>query len=164
MTDFYAQFDGEDVAGKRYALGEKIDGDTHPQVLRVLRDQGRIAETPPTTFPVPLSGSDKDVGDMTRSELEAAALAAFHSQVRDMDDDALRAGVTRHRERVEAGSETDDSDDSGSADTTLPDERALGRMNTADLTAQAEREGVNLDGADTNAARVQAILAARNPA
>jgi hypothetical protein len=164
MTDYYAQFDGEDVAGKRYALGEKIDDDTHPQVLRVLRDQGRIAETPPTTFPVPLSGSDKDVGDMTRSELEAAALAAFHSQVRDMSDDALREGVTRHRERVEAGSETDDSDDSGSADTTLPDERALSRMKTDELVAQAQREEVSLDGADTNPAKVQAILAARNPA
>lgn len=159
-TTYYAQFDGEEIAGTRYALGDKIDADVHPAVLQVLADQGRISSNVPAGSSVIVTET-KPVDEMNRVELRAAALDAFATQMDSMSDDELRAGVKRHQDG--AGEDDGGAGDGSTGGTPYADlkDRPLGNMKTADLDTIAREEGVDFAGATNNPDRVKAIEAAR---
>lgn len=155
---YYSQFEGEDVGGKRYGLGDPIDEAVPLGVLSILAGMGRISTTKPAASEViiPVTGEVKPVANMNRAELEAAAMHAMGSRIASADDDQLREAVTRHR--AEESGEREGSDE----DKAAADEKPLARQNTAELTATAEREGVTFgEDVKTNPDRVAAIEAAR---
>jgi len=156
----FSQFDGEDINGTRYGLGDEIDADTPGAILTILEDQGRIASYKPTMLAVPLAGTEKAVKDMSRAELESAALHAMAARIKDADDDKLRSTIHDARGTVE---DEDDDDDDGDERTPYDDlkDKPLGTMKTEDLTIVAENEGVSLADAKTNQDRAKAIEDAR---
>lgn len=99
----YAQFDGDEVDGKFYGLGEVIDRDRHSaQTIGFLETNGRISATKPADPNAP--DASRPVASMSRAQL-LAELADGE------DDDSLREAVERRRERVaeDAARERDDS-------------------------------------------------------
>jgi hypothetical protein len=165
----FAQFDGDEIDGKRYAFGAQIDDSVDAGTRAVLLGMGRIATSPPApAFGMPVD-SGKPVADMTRPELAAAAQAAFAAQVADLDDDKLRDGITRHREQVEAAraeeqakrDEAAAGNEAGSTPYADLKDKPLTSLRTADLVVIAEEENVSLVDASTNAQRVDAIEKAR---
>lgn len=162
----FAQFDGEDINGKRYGLGDEIDASVPGAILDILSDQGRISANKPTVITAPLVGSDKAVEDMSRAELEGSALSIMSTRILDMSSDDLRDAIDRHRTEVERKAE----EDAGEAGTKDPaddamttDEKPLGQMKTDELNAVAAREEITFgDDVKTNPDRVKAIQAARD--
>lgn len=150
---FFAQFDGEDINGMRYGLGDEIDADTPGAILDILADQGRIAANKPTVITAPISGNAKSVDDMSRAELEGSALSILSTQVMAADDDKLRSTIEGYR------AEQADKAEGAPAD----DAKPLDKMTTAELEATAADEEVTFgDDVKTNAQRAAAIQAARD--
>jgi hypothetical protein len=108
----YAQFDGDEVDGKRYALGEPLDEKVDFGTRSVIEASGRWATTPP----------DKDAHTslpglpstlmMSRAELIAELTAG-------MPDSDLRDALDRKRED-EASRLKAAQDDQGAGSTTVP--------------------------------------------
>lgn len=159
MADLYAQFDGDEIDGKRYALGDKIDDSVDAATRGFLIDAGRLsASAPARAFTMPVA-VDKPVGDMTRDELVEAILAGGASRLATMDDAALRDAVERDR----AGqAPTGDSSTSDNAPPPPPPPPSLSGMTTAQLEKTAADEGVDISSASTNAERASMIEAARS--
>lgn len=106
-TTYFANFDGDDINGKRYALGEEIADDVDAGTLAFLANTGRITTTAPDTGAVKTwpALDEKPLGDMTRDELEAAARASLN--LSKLSDEELREGIERHRNA--GGAEADDT-------------------------------------------------------
>jgi hypothetical protein len=156
---YYSQFDGENIGGTRYGLGDAIDEDTNPEILTILAEQGRISANKPTSITAPLVGSDKSVEDMSRAELEGSALSIMSTKILAADDDKLRQTIELHRED-EANKNRDDSDDGKEPETPG---KPLEKMTTAELVETATNESVDFgEDVKTNADRVKAIQAARD--
>ena len=151
----FAQFDGLDISGNRYGLGDEIDADTPAPILDILSQQGQISANKPTVITAPLVGSSKPVEDMSRAELEGSVLSILSSQVINADDDKLRSTIEDHRSKVE-----DDAREEVGSDTPV---KPLDKMTTAELVTTAGAESVTFgDDVKTNADRVAAIQAARD--
>jgi len=126
---YYAQFDGDEVDGKIYRLGEPLKDSVDAGTIAYLVGMGRIGSTPPAE-------ANKDAGDlslpddsdprtaqarvladldpmeMTREEL-VSHLAELATDGRG--DDELREAVFGHRERV-AARDADAAEENGSGD------------------------------------------------
>lgn len=156
----YAMFDGDEIEGKRYALGDEIPADLNPGIKAVLLARGNISGTRPTvtTFSVPLDGVNKDVGDMSREELEGAMMVATRDKMAEASDDQLREAVSRYQ--ADQGIETKPAD---TGSTTGGEAKPLDKMTTAELNETASAEGVEFgDDVKTNAQRAAAIQAKRD--
>jgi hypothetical protein len=171
----YAQFDGEDVDGKRYALGDPLDADINPGVRTYLVSAGRFASTNPiaTAAPTGASLSDMPVEDMTRAELESAAIAAMTARAAEASEEDLKRAITAHREMLadRAGEGQPFTPSSGDAmpgttppasDPVTPEAKPLKSQTTAELEATAQAEEITFgEDVKTNADRVKAIEDAR---
>lgn len=111
---YYAQFDGDEVDGKVYKLGEPLKDSVDAGTITYLVGMGRIGSTPPAE-PNKDAGdlglpddsdprtaqlrvlADLDPMDMTRAEL-VAHLAELATDGRE--DDELREAVFGHRDRL----------------------------------------------------------------
>jgi len=129
----YAQFDNMEVAGKFYALGDAIDDDVHPAVIQVLVDQGRIADSQPSTG-VSVPTETVAIDDMNRVQLEQAVLAGSKTKMAEMSDDELRDTARRLQTDEEREAE----------------EKAKADAEKAQADADASSGGENAD-ADANA-------------
>lgn len=103
----------------------------------------------------PVKVSDKPVGQMSRAELEAAAVDSFSAQLGKMSDDELRAGVERARERE--GEQVDPADTARQQ----INEDDLFDKTAAELKTIVEAEKVDVAGLTKKADIVAAIRAAR---
>jgi len=72
----YAQFDGDEFNGTRYALGDEVNG-LDAGTREFLTREGRIGATPPAAINATPSFQGKAPADMSRAELEAATLASI---------------------------------------------------------------------------------------
>lgn len=131
-TEYYAQFDGDEVDGKVYKLGEKLKSSVDVGTITYLVGMGRIGSTRPSE-PNKDAGdlglpddsdprtaqlrvlADLDPMDMTREEL-VAHLAELATDGRE--DDELREAVFGHRERAaeRAANATDEGGSTGATD------------------------------------------------
>jgi hypothetical protein len=98
MAELYTQFDGEEIDGKRYKLGEAVSRDLDAGTVRYLIDTGRLSDTAPLpadsgTMIPPLR--EPELHQMTRAELETAARNSL--DLSDLSDDDLRRGIERNR-------------------------------------------------------------------
>lgn len=168
----YAQFDGDEVDGIKYALGDEIRTDKHDAgTLAYLTETGRIAAGKPATTIVIPADEGKPVEEMSRLELEQGAMAALSSRLSDASDDQLREAIEAGRERDQAARDaqaasradtgTGDDNRGSTADYDEIKDKPLAGLKTADLVLIAEHENVSLDGANTNPDRVKAIETAR---
>lgn len=174
---YYSQFDGQDVGGKRYALGEAIDSGTPLGLLSILTGMGKVATTKPNTdsgVVIVGEAETKPVANMNRPELERAAINIMSARVGAVDDDTLRRMISEHQAAQAEGdpegdaheaddgmTDNDDGAGEGEGDGGA-DDKPLSRQTTAELTATAEREGVTFgEDVKTNPDRVAAIEAAR---
>jgi len=180
----YAQFDGDEVDGIAYRLGDPIKREKHDAgTLAYLEGTGRIAATrPATTFVIP-ADDGKPVEEMGRVELEAAAMASLAARLPAASDeqlrDAINAGRAAEQERLAAEREERDAQLGGGGANDAGDglgaggasgdnrqstasyddikDKPLNTLRTAELVLIAEHENVSLDGANTNPDRVKAI-------
>jgi hypothetical protein len=154
---YYGRFDGQEVDGKVYALGDPIDEDVDAAVIDVLIGLGRLTTTRPTVDGAPTIPTEtKAVEDMSRVELEAAAMDAMRSRLGEAPDEDLRRVVTQHREAVGA-----DADEGEEPDATTLADKPLDEMSAKELDAVAGAEGVDVSKARTKSDRVAAIQEAR---
>lgn len=145
----YAMFDGDDIDGKRYALGDPIDADINVGVRNLLVAQGRISSAKPDGSGI-VTDTTRNPADMSRAEL----LAELSS---DMPDDKLADAVAQKRAQ-QADTDDDGEDESYAA---LKD-RDPATLKTAELAIVAEAEGVTFSDDDkTNALKAAAIVSAR---
>lgn len=154
MLPHYAMFDGEEIGGKRYALGGPID-DVDATTLDVLVGLGRVSSTKPAldVNRLPLT-TTKAVEDMSRTELEAAAMDAMRARLGEATDDDLRRAVTAHRDATDDGGDT--YAERAAAYAALKD-KPLDSLKTAELEIVAAAEGADVSKARTNSDRVAAI-------
>lgn len=183
----YAQFDGDEVEGRRYSLGEPVEIQ-NPGLIDILKIQGRVGTNrPAVTIVVP--AADKSPDDMNRAELEAAARASI--DLSHYDDDDLRARL--HAVRAEQAGDSDQDEAEGGdqqvdagegdsdagegegegdqSDTGVTDEEqgayiALKGKDLSDLKADELKlvgkvEGVDLSAATNSPLRIKAIEAHR---
>ena len=157
----FAQFDGEDIAGTRYGLGDEIDASVPGAILDILSDQGRISANKPTVITAPLVGSDKAVEDMSRSELEGSALSIMSTRILSMPSDDLREAIERSRAQDADGAK-EDAPTEGEGTNDPDPAKPLAQQTTAELKATAAAEEITFgDEVKTNPDRVKAIEAAR---
>jgi len=160
----YAQFDGDEVDDTVYRLGDPLDEKVDSGTVQYLVTTGRFsASRPAKTIVIPAGGFDKDIGSMTRAELETEALSATAAHISKVSDDELRSVIERHREtQGEDAVGQDDVEDDVYADIKdLP----LDKLKTDQLNAVAQAEGVTFDeSVKTNAQRAAAIQAKRDEA
>jgi len=181
-TPLYAQFDGDDVDGKRYKLGEPLADSADAGTRLYPTTTGRFGGSRPANAFTPPVASDKPVGDMTRDELVETILAAGSKRLDTMGEDELRDLVERDRSKADQPADEGDGDDkgdeltgdeggagdqSGAGDTDNAEyealkDKPLGQMKTAELEIVAKAEGVDLADADTNPKRVAAIQTKRD--
>lgn len=163
-TPLYAQFDGDEIDGKRYAIGEEIDLDRHtPGTLTYLSGLGRLGGSKPTEGVI--IDTTVPVSAMNRAQL-LAELSVHHA------DDDLREAVQAKRDH-EAGQAADargepvkGEDDKGDSvlDQSIP--KLTASLDTIDDPArlatlrEVEAKGKNRDGA---LAAIDARIAALNP-
>lgn len=100
---YVSNFEGEEVDGRRYALGEGIDAGVDGGTIKYLTSTGRITELGPNDAPSTAGGSaiempPRDVSTMSRVQL-LVELASGES------DDELRRAVERKREAETASRE-----------------------------------------------------------
>jgi len=90
----FAQFDGDEVDGKRYGIGDELDGGTDAGTIAYLTGTGRFSATKPGEgSPIP-DGADRPAPEtMTRAEV-LAELGAGES------DDRLREALAMKREKL----------------------------------------------------------------
>lgn len=93
---YVSNFEGEEINGRRYALGEGIDESVDAGTIRYLVSNGRITELGPNDAPATAGGDAvemplRDPATMNRVQL-LAELAS------DQSDDELRRMVTAKRE------------------------------------------------------------------
>lgn len=148
----YAQFDGDEFAGTRYALGDPIDEKLDDGTVAYLTAEGRIAATRPvSTIATIAVGERPDPATMTRVEL-------LNELGHGQDNDVLRDAVTRKRENE---ADTGEEDDEGGS-TDAP--KALADMTAKELDAVIAAEGVEVASNADKATKVAAIEAKRTPA
>jgi hypothetical protein len=99
-TPLYAQFDGDDVDGKRYELGEELSTDTDPGTVAYLTTNGRFAAVKPGDEDAHSYDTSTPTADMGRLAL-LAELGAGQS------DETLREAVERKREHDAEEAEAD---------------------------------------------------------
>ncbi len=175
---YFAQFDGDEIDGKVYKIGDEIDASVGAGTMEYLKGIGRIAVTKPAE-PNVIGSTDKPLAEMNRSELEAAARSLI--DLSDYEDDQLRNEIERRRALIEA-EKTDGAAQNGqeSQDGDLTDEekasaerqaaydavkdKPLADLKTAELQLVAEVEGADLTDASNNEKRVAAIQAKRDAA
>ena len=166
----YAQFDGDEIDGKVYGLGDEILDKVDAGTRTVLTGMGRIAASRPTVpYSQPIDAG-KHIDDMTRPELEQSALAALASTMSEASDDDLRRAIEHARETAE--SRRNEAEDerkrqaagNGAGTTSYDDlkDKPLGSLKTADLVTVAEAENVSIADASTNPERVKLIQAERD--
>jgi hypothetical protein len=109
-TEYFANFEGDEINGKFYALGDTIADDVDVGTLGFLESTGRIGATKPDTANgfVPLTLDDKPLDRMTRAELEAAAMATI--DLSRYSDDELRSQVEGHRAGPDAADDDEESE------------------------------------------------------
>jgi hypothetical protein len=168
---YVANFEGDEIDGKRYAYGDEIDESVDAGTVRYLYENGRLTELSEGDPIVPAIDSGSPLGldaglkaasTMTRAEMLSELSA-------DMPDHELRRAVEARRQRAEGGDE-DEAPQRGKGDTfeDLADanERAeavkLMRQSETKLRKLAEDEEVEGVEADHDKADiVRAILAKR---
>ena len=108
-TKYFANFDGDDLNGHVYKLGEEIKDDVDGGTLNYLLQTGRISSTKPDTEAVMSAPAvdDKPLALMDRAELERTALATI--DLSGYSDEQLRERIEAHR----AGDEAEDDEDEG---------------------------------------------------
>lgn len=158
----YAQFDGDEFDGRRYALGEEIASDMGSGTIEYLKVTGRIGFAKPATSIV-VPANDRPLDSMTRAELEATIRAETPIPA-DVSDDELRSRIEDVRAEAEA-KRTAEADSAASDEVSYDDlkDKPLAGMTTAQLEKVAFNEEVAF-GAEvkTNADRASAIQAARD--
>ncbi len=111
---YFAQFDGEEINGERYAVGDPIKGDLDEATVEILMGLGRISTNRPAAGSSIPPIEEKAIEDMSRTELEAAAIEAVRYRAAQANTNDLRNMVQRHRdERDEAARGDDDDGDQG---------------------------------------------------
>lgn len=174
---YYAQFDGDEVEGKFYKLGDPIDEKVPAGTIEYLKSIGRIAVTKPAAASVVVP-ADLALEDMSREQLEATARSMI--DLSSYDDDQLRSEIGRRRALIEEerreelarnGQESQDEptdEEKAAADRKAAYEalknRPLAELKTDELKLVAEVEGVDLTDASNNEKRVAAIQAKRDAA
>jgi hypothetical protein len=189
----YAQFEGDEIDGKVYSLGDEISPSVDFGTRTYLIGLGRIGAHPPTVAAV-IPSPGKALADMGRDELEATARSMV--DLSGYDDDQLRDEIDRRR-RAEA----EHAEEQGKAPLTPPaptpdnsapgqpapgslssaisegdeetkpegydvlKDKPLGSMTTAQLNTVADAEGIAFDeNVKTNADRAAVIQAKRDEA
>jgi len=105
--DLYTQFDGEEINGVRYKLGDAIERDVDAGTVRYLLQTGRLSDTPPNTDGVLLPPMrETPLLEMSRAELETTARNSI--DLSELSDEELIKGIERHRnaargEAIETG-------------------------------------------------------------
>lgn len=91
----FAQFDGDEVDGKRYGIGDELDGGTDAGTIAYLTGTGRFSATKPGEgSPIPAGADRRPTADMSRAEI-LAELGAGES------DDRLRDALEMKREKLD---------------------------------------------------------------
>lgn len=110
---YVANFEGDEIDGKRYAYGDEIDESVDAGTIRYLVENGRLTELSEGDPIVPAIDSGSPLGldaglkaaaTMTRAEM-LSELAA------DMPDHELRIAVEARRQRAEGGGSEDEESD-----------------------------------------------------
>ena len=101
----------------------------------------------------PAAVSDKPVAEMTRAELEAAAIDGFTAELSTASDDQLRDGVTRLRER--------EPRDPADVSRQQINEDGLFEQTVEQLKEIAQAEAADLSGVTLKADIIAAIRAKR---
>ncbi len=145
----YALFDGDEVDGKRYALGDEIDASVDAGTLAYLIGIGRVGATPPAGVEKAPAGSaglpddsdpatmqakvlaDMDPASMTRDELIAHI---GQLSTAEASDDDLRSGVLQLRERAARSGNGGEGNDGG-GDAVAAEDRAFVAGLMPDVTA-----------------------------
>jgi hypothetical protein len=110
---YFAQFDGDEINGKRYGIGEEIADSVDAGTLAFLVAGGRIASTPPAaSSALPLAVA-KPVAEQTREELIQTILAQGALRLADATDEELRYAIERDREEPSGLREALDSGTTG---------------------------------------------------
>jgi len=171
-TPLYAQFDGDEILGTVYPLGEEISQDVDAGTRSVLVEMGRLSATkPPVPFVMP-TAVDKNVGDMSRAELEQSALAIASASLADRSEDDLREFVSRGRDEADQRAKDADEERQRAIDASKTNEagstpyadlkdKPLNTLKTAELVTIADEENISLVDARTNPDRVKLIEDAR---
>jgi hypothetical protein len=96
-TTYFANFDGDEINGRRYGLGDPIDDDVDTGTLVYLAQTGRITATQPDKGALVEhpDAVDLPLGDMTRQQLESAALATIN--LSSYSDEELRQRIDESR-------------------------------------------------------------------
>ena len=149
MTDYFAQFEGLEVDGKRYALGDQISAKVDAGTLAYLSSVGQIGASRPA-LAIMVPAAEVPLSEMTREQL----VATFRAELvipDDLDDDRLRDAIEAQR----LGLAPADDDDGEPV-------KPLDKMTKAELLDVAANEGVTFgEDVTNNAERVTAIEAAR---
>jgi len=104
----YAQFDGDEVDGKTYALGEPMADGVDAATRAYLTSIGRFGNVKPPA-PILVPAGDKALADMTRAELEATFRAEF--PLAGEPDDRIILAIERMRAARASGRRLSDIDD-----------------------------------------------------
>lgn len=172
---YFAQFDGDEIDGKVYKIGDEIDASVGAGTMEYLKGIGRIAVTKPAE-PNVIGSTDKPVAEMNRSELEATARGMI--DLSSYDDEDLRNEIGRRRAAIEADRSAQNGQESQGGDLTDEEkasaerkaaydavkDKPLADLKTAELQLVAEVEGADLTDASNNEKRVAAIQAKRDAA
>lgn len=95
--DLFTQFDGEEINGVRYKLGDPIERDVDAGTVRYLLQAGRISDTPPNTDGVLIPPMrETPLIEMSRAELEVTARNSI--DLSERSDEELIKGIERHRD------------------------------------------------------------------
>lgn len=107
----FAQFDGDEVEGKRYAIGDELASDTDAGTVAYLTGTGRFSATPPDqASPIPAGADRRPVAEMSRAEI-LAELGAGES------DDRLREAVEMKREKLDEDAKREREEGTGGGGT-----------------------------------------------
>jgi hypothetical protein len=155
----YAQFDGDEIDGVTYGLGDEIKDTVDAGTIAFLEGRGRIASAPPSVSSmIPIV--DKPLDAMNRAELERTFVA--EADLSTASDEDLKRAIQAGRDKAAAGSSDDDSDDDDEVYSDLKG-KDLSKLKAGELAIVAEAEGVTFgDGVKTNADKVAAIQTARD--
>lgn len=165
LAILYAQFQGDEVDGKVYDLGEPLADTVDGGTRAYLESTGRFAATNPGTV-ISVPSADKPLEEMNRAELEATARSMV--DLSSLSDDDLRGKLAQMRA---AQGEEDEDADLSRADAITDEDRAayeaikekpVDQLKTAELELVAKVEGVDLAEAKNNGDRATAIETARN--
>lgn len=152
-TKLYAQFDGDEVNGKVYKLGEELAEGTDAGTRHFLTEAGRFtASVPLNVNTAPPLASDKPVGDMTRQELHDTLLAGAAERLDKMPEDELRSLVERDRARAESEEDdvADDESDSLDMGGQSGDEQSQGEEGGEQSSSETSEEGGESEQAPVN--------------